>query len=553
MANAKFQTPAPPQSTNARAIQRIDEAEKTDWSGIEKTLGEMTSAGSVEVHEDGQWLAELAGLHCELRPEGKQAIVHLWSDERNLARRVVHVALHAPEHVIFDVQKFGRERPGRLEFIRTEAPRRSGRVNVEKSRARLGRVLAENFPDAQIDSLSASPDLEHSFSGLYVRGVMSEGRRAWAILAAPIAATATAIDGILTFGLVWLDWTRDRAGREAIEGLRLFLPEGATREVRHRIQALNSSARVEIFELIEHGTRVRAVDLADTGNIESWLTPRREIEGVLDAARDAIESICAADPQAAEYIAADVRPAGRPGTRRGSHEVALRYRGLEFARWTDGQLTLGVGDARNIWTPGALGSLKKLLHDLELHRNPLASSSQHRLYRAAPERWLETLVRRDPAQLDAQLDPGFLYSQVSALSANDRGLIDLLGLTRQRRLVVIEMKASEDIHLPLQAADYWLRMRRHLSDGDFPRYGYFTGIEIDPRPPLLWLVAPALRFHPANEIVLKYFSPEIQVTRVGVAENWRRGPRVVFRKYFNSEKREGKQLWLPMAASRGVS
>jgi hypothetical protein len=470
---------------------------------------------------------------------------------------VVQVALHSPERVIFDVQKFGRERPGRLELIRTEVPRRSGRVHVEKFRARLSRTLAENFPDAEFNSLSASPDLEHSFSGLYVRGVMSEGRRAWAILAAPPGLTATAIEGILTFGLIWLDWTRDRAAHGAIEGLRLFLPEGATREARHRVRALNSSAYVEIFELIEHGTRVRAVDPADSENLESWLMPRREIDGVLDAARDAIESIRAADPAAAEYIAADVRPpgrpAGRPGARRRGPEVAVRYRGLEFARWSDGQLALGVGDDRSVWSPAALGSLKNLLHDLELHRNPLASSTQHRFYRASPERWLETLVRRDPSQLDAQLDPEFLYSQVSALSASDRGVIDLLGLTRQRRLVVIEMKASEDIHLPLQAADYWLRMKQHLNDGDFPRYGYFSGIEIDPRPPLLWLVAPALQFHPANEIILKYLSPEIQVVRVGLAENWRRGPRVVFRKYLEPEKREGKQLWLPIAASRGVS
>jgi hypothetical protein len=47
--------------------------------------------------------------------------------------------------------------------------------------------------------------------------------------------------------------------------------------------------------------------------------------------------------------------------------------------------------------------------------------------------------------------------------------------------------------------------------------------------PLVWLVAPALRFHPATEIVLKYLSPEIQITRIGLNEEWRRGLRVVFR------------------------
>ena len=44
------------------------------------------------------------------------------------------------------------------------------------------------------------------------------------------------------------------------------------------------------------------------------------------------------------------------------------------------------------------------------------------------------------------------------------GVLDLLGVTRRGRLVVIELKASEDIQLPIQAVDYWLRVRRHQRD-----------------------------------------------------------------------------------------
>ncbi len=108
-------------------------------------------------------------------------------------------------------------------------------------------------------------------------------------------------------------------------------------------------------------------------------------------------------------------------------------------------------------------------------------------------------------------------------------MIDLLGVTRRGRLVVIELKASEDIQLPMQAVDYWLRVRRHQRDGDFERCGYFVGVPLDPRPPLVWLVAPALRFHSATETLLKYLSPEIQVTRIGLNEHWRRGLKVMFR------------------------
>ena len=166
---------------------------------------------------------------------------------------------------------------------------------------------------------------------------------------------------------------------------------------------------------------------------------------------------------------------------------------------------------------------------LDQHRSGIASETTHPLYRAAPERWIETLVLQDPTRLDAQLDPGHLYSQLPALAVGDRGVLDLLGVTRRGRLVVIELKASEDMHMPIQAVDYWLRVRRHQRDGDFQRYGYFAGKELDPKPPLVWLAAPALRFHSATDTVLKYLSPEIQFTRIGLNENWRRGLKVIFR------------------------
>ena len=132
-------------------------------------------------------------------------------------------------------------------------------------------------------------------------------------------------------------------------------------------------------------------------------------------------------------------------------------------------------------------------------------------------------------RLDAQLDASHLYSQVPAVAAGDRGVIDLLGVTRRGRLVVVELKASEDIQLPIQAVDYWLRVRRHQREGDFERYGYFAGVQLDPRPPVVWLVAPGLRFHSATDTLLKYLSPEAQFARIGLNENWRRGLKVIFR------------------------
>ncbi len=83
----------------------------------------------------------------------------------------------------------------------------------------------------------------------------------------------------------------------------------------------------------------------------------------------------------------------------------------------------------------------------------------------------------DVSMVDGQLKPSRLYSQVPAFSACDRAMIDVLTTTHAGRLAVVELKADEDIHLPLQGLDYWSRVEWHHRSGEFPRFGYFEGHE----------------------------------------------------------------------------
>ena len=50
---------------------------------------------------------------------------------------------------------------------------------------------------------------------------------------------------------------------------------------------------------------------------------------------------------------------------------------------------------------------------------------------------------------------------------------------------MLELKASADLHLPLQALDYWIRVKWHLDRGEFSACGYFPGIALRPEPPRL--------------------------------------------------------------------
>lgn len=88
--------------------------------------------------------------------------------------------------------------------------------------------------------------------------------------------------------------------------------------------------------------------------------------------------------------------------------------------------------------------------------------------------------------IDERLDSRFVYSQVPAFASSDRGMIDVLTCTLDGRLAILELKADEDIHLPLQGLDYWARVRRHQLHEGFAGHGYFAGRELSDSLPLLY-------------------------------------------------------------------
>ena len=300
-----------------------------DWAELDHALGRIAASGRAEVREDGEWLADFNPLHFEIRRQGKNTLVHLRSGERNLTRRVVSVKEQSEERVVLDVQRFGRAKPGRLEFLCTDARRAAGRISREQFRARIRRVLSESFPDAVVESLTVAPDLKNSFSGLYVRGQMHEGSSAWALVAVPPEDETSSAEASLAFGILWLDWLRSRAALRAVEGLRIFVPENFSRHLRERVLALSTSTRAEIFEYSGRDGQVRKVDPADAGKIQSRLLPRPEMDSLVPAARRAVSRIPA--------LAATAFAENTPIAQRivpGSSEAFFLFRGLELARWS---------------------------------------------------------------------------------------------------------------------------------------------------------------------------------------------------------------------------
>jgi hypothetical protein len=485
---------------------------------LQASLREFANSGVIEVRENGGCVAPFAGMSWEVRGEDEKPLLHLWSEQCNLTRRVLAITDHSERRLALAVERFGRSKPDRLEFIRREFERGARELSREEFRDRLAHLLAEQFPDERLESLAVSPDLEHSLSGNYARGLLRRGTAHFAVLAVPAGESSETIGNSLTFALLWLHRARQASWRGTITGIRLILPKNASGMVAHRLAAVDSELTVELYEHDPAPNILEKIDPRRTGNVDTWLVPHRESESLRDQARPALDAIVALAPQAVT-----VHPAAQ------SREVWLRFRGLPFARWHDGRVFFGINDAREELTTASRPAFKHLLRDLEIHRHSLASDTRHALYRAQPERWLESIVREDVTRIDATLDQRFVYAQVFANAGGEHGILDLLTVTRSGRLAVIELKASEHIHLPLQAADYWLRVRRQLHSGEIARYGYFPGVELQQSSPLVYLVAPALRFHPTTDDLLNYLSPELEIVRVGLAESWRHGLRVVMR------------------------
>ena len=122
------------------------------------------------------------------------------------------------------------------------------------------------------------------------------------------------------------------------------------------------------------------------------------------------------------------------------------------------------------WTTGS-----NLFNDLREHRSASALDHRHAFYRAAPEAWLESLLRRDITKLDPGLIIAPLHAQFRTARGAKLGIspIDLLALRQDGRLVVIELKVSEDREHVLQGADYWRRVEAHRRRGHIARAKLF--------------------------------------------------------------------------------
>ncbi len=537
--------------------------------------------------EEGRVLFDLRSAQHAVSAAHGRCTLQLWNEEGNVVRRVLSLQPRPGGVLRCVTLRFGHREPQTLEFApsRERRPRNTGDAARARYLRLLQRVLPAQFPGERVEGLTTAMDLQRSFGPAYARGVMVRGSEAWAVIGVNASETASTIDGLLTLGLLWLGHCREHAGgRRIFAGLRLICPAGASTVTRSRLAWLNPAiAQYHLLELDEHSDEMVVVDPGDHGNTATRLLHAADAAAAVAPGGRFAEAIprvlrllpagaAVPAPWGSASDAPELRqipgclvkakaahrrnrgPGREPPTiemrLRSSAELVFLLHGLEFARVRAGygggsfnrqlEVTAGSGAHETPLTDGNEPHLRQLVHEL-FRRRVAEGDTRDPVFRAAPEAWLGSRLRQDLGALDPTLGRGPVYTEVPAFAGAgrgaERGMMDLLTVTRDQQLAVLEIKASEDLHMAMQGLDYWICVRKHhlahtdpaTGLGELQQQGYFPATRLRAEPPHLFLVAPALEVHPATETLLRYLAPEVQWTLVAIDQRWRSGIRVVWR------------------------
>ena len=427
-------------------------------------------------------------------------------------------------------RKMGAERP-LIELI----PRASASAIAATIKAarqircdRLAQLSSTLQPETKIERVSLSPGIRRGQPGRYARILLRRKRERIAVTGPVAASHPAGVDALLASALLWFIRTGERVRPPYVRQLWLIVSDELLKPTFLRLALLRESLRevIKVYTVDDALTALGGTPCPDRRDL--WKKRLARFPPVAPAATTTqIAAIVAHAPEAIDVIHA-------------RHGETLRYFGLPFARvrsvMGSERVWFGIeGLHRRLLDKTSMTDWHNLLQELEEHRSANALDHRHALYRNAAEAWLESLLRRDITKLD----PGLIIAPVHAQFRTARGgklgvrPIDMLALRRDGRLVVIELKVSEDREHVLQGADYWRRVEAHRRRGHIAKARLFGDKRIKDESPLVYLVAPTLRVHSSFQTLARCIANDIEIYRFDINEDWRSGVRVMRRMRVN--------------------
>ncbi len=208
------------------------------------------------------------------------------------------------------------------------------------------------------------------------------------------------------------------------------------------------------------------------------------------------------------------------------NEELLCFLGLPFASVKAGKIWFGIGREKRLLTQENFIELCRLIETLKEYRCFNSPNKLHEFYCLMPEKWLESILRKNIKLLDPELVLSPVYDQLSL----DKEKVDLLAIRQDGRLVVVELKTSESRELLFQALSYWWKIDYARKVGLLQKAKIFPNLEIQEKPPMIYLVSPAINFHKDLDFLASTINPNIEIFRFGLNQDWRREVKVVERR-----------------------
>jgi hypothetical protein len=470
----------------------------------------------------------------EFSVEWGKLIFAWWNDEHSQSWRVTGYEIERAEIRLRVTRAFERELATLV--LRDAARWREQQAVEELSLTErrqlylrtLPELLKAQFAELKIERCSAPK------SGHYLRLVLRHNRQTVLAIGVNEGEAQSEIDAVLANGLVWLSaFNQRRKANEQAAALWFCLPATRAETTLERLTLLDATrfgTKLGCLLVDEREQELASVRIASQTELLNTHPRTLRWPATAPINNPWRERIVALAPELIEVRHAPQRDG----------EVFL-LNGLEFARVggrANERASFGVAGlpeqaASTRLTEANFGELAGLVRELARQRAAVAADRRAPFYRLRAEAWLEALLRRDLRVLDATIDERFVYSQIPAWRADERVVLDLLTVNLAGRLIVIEIKASEDLQLPLQGLDYWLRVEQARLRNEFAQRGLFAGVTLAEQAPLLYLVAPRLRFHRSFNTVARFLSPQLEAYRIGINADWRAGVRVYAKERIN--------------------
>lgn len=496
-----------------------------DLSEIKYEIERFLLGGEFDLFEDELLIAKADPEHVVAEVSYGKLILSSWGDAWARSWRILSCEL-VPERLTLECSKQMGLKRCALTFSRGAGVREATQARKDFAR-KLAAMIEANLNGLRVEkAVTARNDRRH-LSGVHARLIIrniGDGGKRFAGIGVSESELQPNTDAALAAGLIWLEELRRGSGRVA--GLMIFAPRCDT--IAMRLTAMSPSIPISLFRINETKGVIDSVSPFDQGDLN---------DSFRKAARRAhwprpgmLPPDCAMLVESVRRLAPDHIEAHHRGA-----WVTLSIRGLEVARvWINRRrVEFGIGEAKVKLNHQNEHELERLIQETITRRRPEAAFRNEMVFRFQPERWLEAIISRDVTALDATLDRRFVYSQVPTYRGEQRTFIDLLAVTREGRIVVMELKVSEETEFPFQALDYWLRVEWHRARNDFHRRGYFEGLNLIDAPPLLYLVAPLFRFHETTKLIAGSIHERVPVYRIGLNEDWRSGVRVLLRERMN--------------------